>query len=897
MVDWRILMGIAKWRKIDFHTHTPESRCFKNRNNVDPKQWIEAVIKSGLDAVVVTDHNSVGWIGKLRDELGDSKDLFIFPGVEFCVGTSYTHILVVFDPKMKTDDIEGFVVQCGLLKSNWGDTTKCVDEKKLSDMIKEYRERVLVIPAHFNEEKGLCKTIGQNGIKEFYNKVNFDAIEVRNENDINEVNNKIKNEIIPNMAVVTGSDNPGNNIGEHDLINFGEAYTWIKLSEFSLEGLRQAFLDHETRSYCILDNGNSSEDKNIVKHNYISGMNIRNLKHVEELNFRFAPNLNCIIGGRGSGKSTIVEMIRLAFKQYDEKKKPPIINNTYKDNTNLDVYYKFGSISEYCVHVNGKKNEKNWNIESENGITNDIPKFPISIYSQKELYNIIDDENNSEKNEDSPLLKIIDENVSLKKSEVYDKIATQRKEILTLVEEINVIKSQTKEIKTLKAEIELGKNKLAKLQDTGIIDKRNELMLLKEKYNRIKEILKENINLFDDMTKNFERKVAQSIERNSKLVINDTNDMYTKDTISNIDNINKQLLKYMLESKLFLENEDKKIEDNELKITIDKKQVEYNKLLDSINGINIDDYKIIENEINEKNIKLIKLTQKELEENLCIEKIKTKIHEYIEAYEELSNLRKGVIDNINDRAVNIQLKINTMSNSDKWLYSIRSELGKLNNFDSEFEKIKKKIFKQNSIKKDEFQRWLEFLTLDEYANIKDYLNASNCDVRFEKLWSDKKKENTIHSLINFIPEDKVEIKIINKINKRNKININEASPGQKSAAILAFILNQGDSPLIIDQPEDDLDNSLIIDLVVESIRNTKNSRQIIIVTHNPNIPVLGDAEGIVILDRNEKGKVVFKNRKKTGCIEEKMIKEGICEIMEGGIQSFKFRENKYKYIK
>ncbi|UZW12548.1 AAA family ATPase [Clostridium pasteurianum] len=891
-------MGIAKWRKIDFHTHTPESRCFKNRNNVNSKQWIDAVMKSGLDAVVVTDHNSVGWIDRLRNELKDNKDLFIFPGIEFCVGTSFTHILVIFDPKMKIEDIEGFVMQCGLLKSDWGDTTKCIDEKTFSDVIKKYREKVLIIPAHFNEEKGLCKTIGQNGIKEFYSKINFDAIEVRNENDINEVNNKIKNEIIPNMAVVTGSDNPGNNTGEHDLINFGKAYTWIKLSEFSLEGLRQAFLDYETRSYCVLSNGNLCEDKNIVKHNYISGMKIANLKHIDELNFRLSPNLNCIIGGRGSGKSTIVEMIRLAFKQYDEKKKNHIINNTYRDDTNIDVYYKFGSISEYCVHVKGKKNEKIWNVESDDGITNDIPKFPISIYSQKELFNIIEDENNSEKNENSPLLEIIDENVSLKKSEVYEKIATIRKEILTLVEEINVIRNQTREIKTLKAEIELSKSKLSKLQNTGIIDKRNELMTLKEAYNRLKEILKENISLLDDMAKSFERKVIQSSERDSKLLNNEINNKYIKDNILNINHINENLLKSMLESKFQLENENKKIEENELKIIIDKKQVEYNKLLDSINGINIDDYKIIENEINEKNIKLIKLTQKELEENLCVDKIRDKIQKYIEAYEELSNLRRGIIETINDRAVNIQLKINTMSNSDKWLSSIRSELGKSNNFDSEFEKIKKKIFKQNGgIRKDEFQRWLEFLTLKEDASIKNYLNVSNCDVRFEKLWLDKKKENTIQALINFIPEDKVEIKIINKINKRNKININEASPGQKSAAILAFILNQGDSPLIIDQPEDDLDNSLIIDLVVESIRNTKNSRQIIIVTHNPNIPVLGDAEGIVILDRSQNGKVIFKNGKKTGCIEEKMIKEGICEIMEGGIQSFKFRENKYKYIK
>ena len=102
--------------------------------------------------------------------------------------------------------------------------------------------------------------------------------------------------------------------------------------------------------------------------------------------------------------------------------------------------------------------------------------------------------------------------------------------------------------------------------------------------------------------------------------------------------------------------------------------------------------------------------------------------------------------------------------------------------------------------------------------------------------------------------------------------------------------------MVIDQPEDDLDNSLIIDLIVENVRSMKRTRQIIIATHNPNIPVLGDAEGIIMLDRDNDGNVVFKNGKKTGCIEENSIKQGICNIMEGGIQSFKKREGKYKYI-
>lgn len=162
------------------------------------------------------------------------------------------------------------------------------------------------------------------------------------------------------------------------------------------------------------------------------------------------------------------------------------------------------------------------------------------------------------------------------------------------------------------------------------------------------------------------------------------------------------------------------------------------------------------------------------------------------------------------------------------------------------------------------------------------------------MWEAKSKNDTLSSLVKVIPEDYISIKIIEE---SGEIDINEGSPGQKSAAVLAFILGSGENPLIIDQPEDDLDNSLIYSLVVKSIRKMKNRRQIIIVTHNPNIPVLGDAEGIIILERNSDGKVAFRNSKKAGCIEEKLIRDGICDIMEGGEGAFKKREQKYLYSK
>ena len=161
---------------------------------------------------------------------------------------------------------------------------------------------------------------------------------------------------------------------------------------------------------------------------------------------------------------------------------------------------------------------------------------------------------------------------------------------------------------------------------------------------------------------------------------------------------------------------------------------------------------------------------------------------------------------------------------------------------------------------EQYRAFLKFMLITDSGNIEKFLNCST-DTRFAKLWTDKYNNDTLSSMIKVLPEDKLQIKIIDE---NGEIDINEGSPGQKSAAILAFILNSGENPLIIDQPEDDLDNSLIYSLVVKSIRKMKSKRQIIIVTHNPNIPVLGDAEGIIVLERNNQGKVTFRKGKKAG---------------------------------
>ena len=123
----------------------------------------------------------------------------------------------------------------------------------------------------------------------------------------------------------------------------------------------------------------------------------------------------------------------------------------------------------------------------------------------------------------------------------------------------------------------------------------------------------------------------------------------------------------------------------------------------------------------------------------------------------------------------------------------------------------------------------------------------------------------------------------------NRQPIEQGSPGQKNAALLAFILSYGNEPLLLDQPEDDLDNELIYDLIVRQLRETKSKRQVIVVTHNANIVVNGDAEMVLPLEVGGGETHV----RWAGSVQVKEIRQAICNILEGGQQAF---EQRYKRI-
>lgn len=884
-------MALAKWYKIDFHTHTPESDCFPDKS-ITPAMWLKSAKESGLNGVVISDHNSVGFIGKIesiKQNYEKKNEFKVFYGIEACISADFTHILIIFDDGMGVKAIEDAVIGClGLTRDKWGHTDQYVTEDDLQKLCNKYGNSIFIIPAHFASNKGLGKS-NINAIKRYQAFIKFSAIEVRNDEDVREYNNKVRAGAINQATLITGSDNPSSrDTTKHSVEGFGTAFTWVKVSDLSFEGLRQVFIDDEYRCINWLDLQEIGQDynPNDISYNYIAGMNFTGITHMSDLDIRFSPHLNCIVGGRGTGKSTIVDAINYGVGNEVDLSRCPLLDKTFASDGSITTFFNFGKSKPYQIdlHRNGKRTSLI--VKDNTGVLEEYPKFKIDFYGQKDIFELIDEDSNIDNQDKSPLIKLIDNKVSSELFSYNDEINTalSNLDFLSNLYVSNIKKIQ--EIPDVKAQIEKAESILKNFKASGFDEARSAYNVA----NRLFYSITQNVELEKDTLASLIGKINEINhyfeQENAHLLESFNSKEYNDNIILDLIALNNKIVEFLGEKFNDTERIQKSYIDSDLYVDLLEKEDRYNKALTAIRNTGGEDINKIQNQLQNYQARYVELSKIQIMQDGLESKIDEEIKKFVSKRIELSLKRRAVISGLDLDGIKIDIDI--FGHVSRWKANLQKEFGKEGVFDSDFTKLSEKVLLPDNDFAN-YKKFIKFILIDKTGDLGNYCDIS-FNQRFKKLWIDKQKNDTLSSLVRIVPEDKVNIKIVEA---SKEIDINDGSPGQKSAAILAFILNSGDNPLIIDQPEDDLDNSLIYSLIVKSIRRMKSKRQIIIVTHNPNIPVLGDAEGIFILDRNSDGKVTFRKNKKAGCIEEKVIKEGICEIMEGGKSAFKKREEKY----
>ncbi|ADY51843.1 ABC transporter [Pseudopedobacter saltans DSM 12145] len=195
----------------------------------------------------------------------------------------------------------------------------------------------------------------------------------------------------------------------------------------------------------------------------------------------------------------------------------------------------------------------------------------------------------------------------------------------------------------------------------------------------------------------------------------------------------------------------------------------------------------------------------------------------------------------------------------------------------------KKILEQSSL--DTFDNISDLLKSITNALFVDLRDANNQSTNIENQVSDVVELYDYLFSLDFVDYNY-------ELRQGNK-SLNQLSPGEKGALLLIFylLLDNNDIPLIIDQPEDNLDNHSVANILVPFIKKAKAKRQIILVTHNPNLAVVADAEQVIFteLDKENNYKFSFK----AGAIENPVINDCIVKVLEGAMPAFNKRKLKY----
>jgi hypothetical protein len=457
------------YRKIDLHTHTPASKCFDNKSSVAPEDIINKALSEGLDAIAITDHNTGEWIDVVKNAA--KNKLVVFPGVEISAtgGKDGTvHIIGIFDQSKTTKDIENLLGDLGIKADKYGEE-EAFTENSPSEVIDKIDEHGgLPILAHANSSHGVMNDmIGKPRIGIIQNQ-RLIAVEAT---DFENIDKKKKKKRV--IDLLDGNDPnykqklPVYRVSDsHSLDTIGSRYTYFKLDEISFEGLRQCFYDPDVRI-------KQQDEFEIKKFPKITHLEVSQ-GFFKDQKICFHEGLNSIVGGKGVGKSLVIEFLRFGLEQSSkdryisedqegklEKRLEPFGEVTVDCNVESGEQYRV--IRKY----DGEENKiECLNLETDEPYEGDISVlFPILVYSQNEIIKIAEDE--------KAQLRLIDSFIDS---------TTFKNEI----EEISTkLKQNDKEFaKSLKASAEVASYK----RDLSTID---------EQLNNINESLKNP--LFDEM--------------------------------------------------------------------------------------------------------------------------------------------------------------------------------------------------------------------------------------------------------------------------------------------------------------------------------------------------------------------------------------------------------------
>ncbi len=782
---------------------------------------------------------------------------------------------------------------------------------------------VLVIAAHIDEFNGICE-ISYDNVNKLLDRQYLSAVQVVNvdvwekyqaDHNIDaacaKLSEKYGREISKDKAkewyntylqalksdlpLLSFSDNPcDEGQSKHGLWGIGRSYTWLKMHTGpDLESVRQAFLSFDMRVRNIFESRNIPD---IEPELWIQKVEIENtlLNENDTIEVSFNPQLNTIIGGRGSGKSSIIRVIAGGTKSFDAENLDLIKaeqDNFYKQVNKKDKKGIFQKDSKITMYLNRAEQSYKLEIDDIQNMENQSRKlcrleegewieisdvnyldfFKAQIYTQKQIYELAIDSNS--------LLSIIDRDIQEIDQVVIDK-DTKLNKVIAKCLEINDLEKTIGEETRYITELKDIEEQISRYESSGI----SEVLKKKQKFETQSKIFNDYYRTRNEQSEQLRKALDDLEPGDEKITI--IEDLELKDIMTQAveryaqrKNSIKEILDLI---NLDLENLKKEVEDSGWQNTGKDIATQYNEVVAKLRneGINFDKLdELLEKKKSKINdLDKVRVSKEKLE--IIQEERKQLYAEYSDASTQISQMRTKFLNNVIGQDTNVKFQIQRRRNRVSFIQMMKTVLNKSNaTIDEDIE-----MFADIFFGKDGTEKFREVV-----QNIRNKNNTTDYAARTRAAITEMTPE-AFARMIYFIPED--DLVVSYKPEKSKKyIPLSNASAGQKTTAILTFLLAYGNLPLLLDQPEDDLDNKLVYDLIVTRLKKTKSKRQIIVVTHNANIPVNGDAEYIISMDSDTD----LIKTKYQGTMDDGNIRKEICDVMEGTQIAFEMRAKKYHF--
>ena len=896
----RKLKHTARFYPVDLHCHSPLSPCFGKKDGIcqddiqaSAEQVAIAGCERGLYLIAITDHHRCENAKDINDECLEIKtsgqnlylnnSLIVLPGMEISVeeNTKNVHVLAIFPEDCSSVEIERILVDTGIESNpiNRTDQSK-VTTQRLVEIVRRIRgQGGLAILAHVNSTNGYRKEMksldwDDDKILENICDLNVNAVEISKPDDAPHFIADDKP-----LSCVIGSD-------AHYLKDIGgkEYITRVKMTDPGFSDLERALQDPETR--IRFQDPQGPGVKTILGIKFDGGF-------LDQQIISFTSNLNCLIGGRGTGKSSCIEAIRYLFdKQIPDERSSDIkkLRESVLEGCTAQIIFEDQHGEKFVLQRTFGDSETK--ILTMDGFENTDIDLKMSQNLRLSFYGWSEIEGIAKKS--SQQLDLIDGFIDgidqLKRNEqmAIGDIEANARDIKSQMDAIKLEAGNVGNLKELKSELEtIGEEKKEEEKNKEKIVNEAELLDdLIEKLESLHDEIKE-VDL-DGEIKGQSELITKAITDEKLLFVDEFEAISKILTDSTEENSTLMTAREGLLSELTKLKEDIEKKQTVLKEKHDPVDAAFTRLLEDIDQPEAKQIaqrrEQLRNQIRlrEKAQQRKKKAEETLKEH---QNARTGLIEKLEAVRsDQYTLRNGYVSAISAKLpkgkANVEVTIEVVEQGDQ--EEFKKILGhKLTNLPRQWRA------KGYVDMISEHYTPIEFVAAIKTSDFESFLNAG-----FE---FDEGVDIVSH--LQGKPEDLMEIEICECTDLPKiyfdvqgvKKPIEDLSPGQRCTALLPIILLETDTPLIIDQPEDNLDNQFIFDLVVNTMRSLKDRRQIIVATHNPNIPVSGDAENILVFKPDgSKGKL-----ERNGSIDYEPIIEDVKTIMEGGEEAFKVRAKKY----